>query len=547
MNYTQGDNFLNNELDTELVIGLVCAVGTESGQVVQLLQERLWRAGYHVEIVKISKDVIPQLVDVKDFGSDKFNRYTHLMNKGNECRALESDDQKPDDAILALGAATVISARRKQLKQLKDFPSTNSQAGQSQLQGQLEPLPRTAFIVDSLKRPEEVEKLRMIYPSGFVLFGIHEEEDRRRKHLVDDQGMTNDQAASLFKRDSEESTIEHGQRVNATFHLADFFVRLTNDLDRLRFDIQRIVELWFGNPFITPSFDEHAMFLAFAAALRSADLSRQVGAVITRDFEILSTGANECPRAGGGLYWASEDIETTYQHPTFGVGCARDITNGRDYMRDGDSNRAEQLRIIDQIIEEVQEEDTNFNGELLRKVLKKSGIRDLTEFGRVVHAEMEALMSCTRNGISTLNATLYCTTFPCHNCAKHIVAAGIKRVVFVEPYPKSKALSLHNDSITVSGASFPETAKVSFEPFVGVGPRRFFELFSMNLGSSYPLIRKEKDTGKRKKWTIEAAQLRLQMKPVSYLDLELLACAAFGEKAKELSGRSDTSIQSRLS
>ena len=44
------------------------------------------------------------------------------------------------------------------------------------------------------------------------------------------------------------------------------------------------------------------------------------------------------------------------------------------------------------------------------------------------HAEMEALLSCARSGVSTRGATLYSTTFPCHNCAKHIIAAGVARV-----------------------------------------------------------------------------------------------------------------------
>jgi cytidine deaminase len=517
-----------------LIIGLVCAVGTESGQVVELLQERLGRAGYRVEIVKVSRDVIPQLVDVPDCGNDKFRRISDLMDAGNACRALGDDNCRPDDSVLAMGAATVISAKRNEIHR-NGVPETETRKVEMDVsRDHLQPLPKTAFIVDSLKRPEEVERLRIVYPSGFVLLGVHEEEDRRRKHLIDDKGVTEAQANLLLQRDGEESKIEHGQRVNATFHRADFFLRLTNDRARLRFDVQRIVELWFGNPFITPTFDEHAMFFAFAAALRSADLSRQVGAVITRDSQILSTGANECPRAGGGLYWPSEDLEGDYQKPEAGVGCARDFEGGRDYTRkDGDSNRAEQLRIIDRIVQQAREENSQFDGELLRRVLKKSGIRDLTEFGRVVHAEMEALLSCARNGISTLGATLYCTTFPCHNCAKHIVAAGIKRVVYVEPYPKSKALSSHDDSIVASGVSAGEEVKsVVFEPFVGVGPRRFFELFSMNLGSSYPLNRKDRETGKRIDWHIEKAQLRLQMKPVSYLDLELMACEEFGKKLR---------------
>jgi deoxycytidylate deaminase len=208
------------------------------------------------------------------------------------------------------------------------------------------------------------------------------------------------------------------------------------------------------------------------------------------------------------------------------------LPNGRDYVRsDGDSNRAEQRKLVERITAALVEKSPTLDQGVIRQVLEESGIRDLTEFGRVVHAEMEALLSCARNGVSTANTTLYCTTFPCHNCAKHLVAAGVKRVVYVEPYSKSKALVLHDDSIVASGVAATDGIRaVAFEPFVGVGPRRFFELFSMSLGSSYPLIRKDKDTGKRVDWNIAKAQLRLQMKPVSYIDLELIACKLFGER-----------------
>lgn len=62
-------------------------------------------------------------------------------------------------------------------------------------------------------------------------------------------------------------------------------------------------------------------------------------------------------------------------------------------------------------------------------------------------------------------ATLYSTTFPCHNCARHIVGAGIARVVFVEPYTKSRAEQLHSDSIAIAEAD-PDEKKVVFDPFV---------------------------------------------------------------------------------
>ncbi len=65
---TKDDPINSNELDSELVIGLVCSVGTETSLVVDLLRERLGRAGYRVELVKVSSDVIPQLVDIEEPG-----------------------------------------------------------------------------------------------------------------------------------------------------------------------------------------------------------------------------------------------------------------------------------------------------------------------------------------------------------------------------------------------------------------------------------------------------------------------------------------------
>src|SRR4029077_14612650 len=84
--------------------------------------------------------------------------------------------------------------------------------------------------------------------------------------------------------------------------------------------------------------------------------------------------------------------------------------------------------------------------------LKGSRLTNLTEFVRAVHAEMEAILSAARTGVSTRRAILYCTTFPCHNCAKHIIDAGIKRVVYIEPYAKSLSSTLHEDAISLEKA-----------------------------------------------------------------------------------------------
>ena len=93
------------------------------------------------------------------------------------------------------------------------------------------------------------------------------------------------------------------------------------------------------------------------------------------------------------------------------------------------------------------------------------------DYIRAVHAEVAAITDAARHGSSTKATELFTTTFPCHDCAKHIVAAGIMRVVYVEPYPKSLVADLYSDSITVDGDSECGD-KVRMHPFVGIAPKR---------------------------------------------------------------------------
>ncbi|WP_237334059.1 dCMP deaminase family protein, partial [Vibrio anguillarum] len=234
--------------------------------------------------------------------------------------------------------------------------------------------------------------------------------------------MSNSEATLLIQRDADESD-KHGQHTRDTYHLSDFFIDFGANRDKAQHDIWRTLDLMFGKPYVTPTFDEFAMFMAFSSSLRSADLSRQVGAVMTKNKNIIATGANDIPQFGGGLYWPEYDSS--------GVKII-DKDNGRDWKRGFDSNAREKKLIINNIIDSLPDEKAK---DTLRELLHSSKIKDITEYGRVVHAEMEAILACARSDISTKDAELYCTTFPCHNCAKHIVASGIKRVVYVEPYP----------------------------------------------------------------------------------------------------------------
>jgi len=113
------------------------------------------------------------------------------------------------------------------------------------------------------------------------------------------------------------------------------------------------------------------------------------------------------------------------------------------------------------------------------EIMKTTKLKSLIEYSRAIHAEMDAITTMARIAqVSTVGKTLYCTTYPCHNCARHIVAAGIKRVVYIEPYEKSLAEDLHGDSINHGEPSGEDTPKVLFDNFEGAAPRRYSKFFS---------------------------------------------------------------------
>lgn len=479
-----------NFSDSEIIIALIGAVGTDLKKVIDPIKNRLNIFNYDVEEIRISTDVIqplfPEIKQPKNNG-DKINSY---MDLGNRARKLANDK-----AVLASGAASIIYNNRL---------SEHSES---------KPLNRKAFIINSLKTPDELHRLKEIYQSGFYSISVHEIEARRIENLKH-KSIKEDAAKSLVRRDEDESD-EFGQHTRDIFHLSDFFVQYDGNDDVLQNSIVRIIDIIFGHPYITPTFDEFAMFMAFSSALRSADLSRQVGAVIAKNQSIISTGANDVPKANGGLYWPKVN--------NFGV--VEDHEAGRDFKRGFDSNSLEKKEIVSAIMDSVREVIKNKDQQAaLELILKKSKIKDITEYGRVVHAEMDAILACTRNGNSTIGTTLYCTTFPCHNCAKHVIASGINRVVYIEPYPKSKALEFHDDSISQDKAN---TDKVIFEPFVGVGPRKFFDLFSMNLGDGFPVTRKQSN-GEILDWQpSDNLPIRIQMHPLSYIEKETIAAEHF--------------------
>jgi deoxycytidylate deaminase len=155
----------------------------------------------------------------------------------------------------------------------------------------------------------------------------------------------------------------------------------------------------------------------------------------------------------------------------------------------------------------------------IAKHLKGSRFMAITEYGRAVHAEMGVITDAARRGVALRGSTFYGTTFPCHNCAKHVVASGAKRLVYIEPYPKSQVARLFRDSIALESAA---SGKVLFEPFVGIAPPRFRDFFLMP-------VRKD-DNGRIISWDeIKRSALpNIESDPRSYIRSERTTAEELG-------------------
>jgi cytidine deaminase len=483
----------------ELIIGLVSAVGTDLDLVYTEIRQKLSDVGYDSELIHLI-NLLPTFEKKKTVAQTEEVRINDLMTKGNDYR--KKTKRGDALALLAVGAIREIRQNRT------GDPNT--------------PIKRQAYVLRSLKHPREEETLRAIYGEAFILVAAYSPRHLRlerlaRKIAISDNSSDYDKyrgkAEQLIQRDASEDTLPLGQNLRETFPRADVFIN-TTEPKSFESSLKRFIEMLFRHPFHTPLPDEYAMFIAQAASLRSADLGRQVGAAVaTDDGGIVAVGTNEVPKAGGGLYWSDDtpdyrDFRWQYaSSDTLRKTLLSDILFR--LMKNGWFTKKRTKEKLETLVKEAM---TQMQG---------AQFMNLIEFQRAVHAEMAALLDAARRGVSVKDCTLYSTTFPCHDCAKHIVAAGIKKVVYIYPYPKSRAGEFYPDSIALDGlieksesVTTNSAGPVQFEPFVGIAPRRYIDLFTMN---------HRKEDGKPIKWRGERATPKgVDDIPFLYLSKETL-------------------------
>lgn len=453
----------------ELVFAFVEPIGGGAKHAQDLLSRLLSevRFGYIVNQISISRFIEeearacnyespalhPMLVDLPFPVSDEAKRINRLQQLGNRLRSDRGND------FLA----------KKAIQSIANYRHDN---GMEQAEGGA-PVPkpiRVVHVIRSLKHRAELELIKAVYGDLFFLVGVSSEygQQVRNYRVLEDSDDQNDRAKQeynvLSKIDQDEG-VGYGQQVRDVFYKSNLFIN--GNEQPVEESISLFLDLLFGKKVGSPSCDERMMFEAFSASLRSTCLSRQVGAAISdNNGEFVSIGWNDIPAFKGGL--------ATDQHPAHKAA----LCKSKGVCR---SNR-EIDKLLSLLFDSLKKDKlllAKTSKEKVKLALKKGGISNLIEFSRAIHAEMEAILSAARTGRKgLLGGTLYVTTYPCENCVKHILAAGIERVVYIEPYPKSRAIAFFSDFVAGSHESGGE--KLQLSQFVGVSPRSYPLLYHMN-------------------------------------------------------------------
>ena len=225
-------DLLKPRADPEIVFGLVGPVGVELKPVIDAIEQEL-TGRYVTKTIKLS-ELIEDFFGVDYSSAPEHLRIRKLMHLGSHLR----QESGLGEAIALLGIDEISRVREEELNGRE---SAN------------------AFIIRSIKNPEEVRLFRNVYGRGFFLISVYSQRENRVGHLSDrltdslhgDAAKCRARAERLVELDELENR-KFGQDVQDAFPLADLFLN-ADDRENMRAQIGRFIELVLGYRFATPT------------------------------------------------------------------------------------------------------------------------------------------------------------------------------------------------------------------------------------------------------------------------------------------------------
>lgn len=244
-------------------------------------------------------------------------------------------------------------------------------------------------VVDGIRNPAEIKELKQL--PHFYLIAVDAPEktrfERMRKRARENDPKIIKDFKKVDARDRGKGEKLSGQQVGKCLKLASIKIRNDSTVEELCKKAGQVLANLRKAEMKRPDIDEYFLKIASVVAERSTCLRHHVGAVITRNKHLLTTGYN------GAAAGIKDCIEQ---------GCLRD-----------------QLKIA-------------------------SGTRH--EICRAIHAEQNAIIQAGLHNADTTGATMYCTHSPCIICAKMIANARIRRFVTYGTYAEKSFLPLFREA-----------------------------------------------------------------------------------------------------
>ena len=283
--------------------------------------------------------------------------------------------------------------------------------------------------VDAIRNQYEALYLRDTFKSFYLISINTTDNDRKSRltHLNNSELENLDEVEYVLKFNKPEDGFYH-QNILSCTEIADIHISNPNIKNGkyyvLTEQLVRYIALMLHPGIIVPSALERCMQLAYNAKFNSGCLSRQVGAVVTReDYSVQSVGWNDVPK--GQVPCNMRDVHGFCINKDIGMYSKFELENVEFYKV---------LKDIDSVLIEKNEEicmpycfKDVYNG------IKNDKNQVYT---RSLHAEENAFLQISKyGGTEVRNGCLFTTASPCELCAKKAYQLGIKKIYYIDPYP----------------------------------------------------------------------------------------------------------------
>lgn len=322
-------------------------------------------------------------------------------------------------------------------------------------------------VIDAVRNPLEIMFLRDHFPGLFAAAITVDDESRHMRLL--DLALSKPDIERIDSKEYPET--KHltdyasfvSQNLRDCIQKADIFVanpgkptEKMTAVTSMNNQLVRYVALALRPGLVTPTRDERCMQIAFVSKLNSGCISRQVGAVVAdENHSIHSIGWNDVPR--GQTPCLLRDVESLLTGGDDGAFSEFELS---------DIPLREHLGSVFEGRNRVKNEhglSCPFCFKDAYNTIKNDKNQVHT---RSLHAEENAFLQLAKRGSPGIaGGVLYTTASPCELCSKKAYQLGIKKIVYVDPYP-----GISGPQILASGS---------------LGTRPELRLFSGAVGHAY--------------------------------------------------------------